>query len=241
MSSRKDETRACGYICSEFIHWAFCRTLMRKEYFLFVYHTTSILAKLSTWCFEQSGDISRSPIVDPSHTDEFWEGWNTCLWIYIYIYMYICIYIHIHTHIYWYIHIHTYIYIWIHTYIYSCWFYTKTAISCLIMITYMVFGKQRTVLSYGSQPSKTSCILFGDVFSFSLMMRVKTTSFMLFKEFSCCWPSGDRVFFYCDLSSLHQSSTEWLNSWSENMYVTVLWCTDFYSNILLLLEGSNPK
>ena len=51
-------------------------------------------------------------------------------------------------------------------YVYSCLFYTKTAISCLILITYMVFGKQRTVLSYGSQPSKTSCILFGDVFFF---------------------------------------------------------------------------
>ena len=142
-------------------------TLMRTEYFLFVYHTTSILAKLSTWCFEHSGDISCSLIVDPSHTDEFWEGWNTCLWIYIYSY--------------------------------SCWFYTKTAISYLILITYLVFGMQRTVLSYGSQPSKISCILFGDVlFFFSLMMRVKTTSFMLFKEFkefSCCWPSGDHVFF----------------------------------------------
>ena len=161
MSSRKDETRVCGYICSEFIHWAFCRTLMRKEYFLFVYHTTSILAKLSTRCFEQSGDISCSLIVDPSHTDEFWEGWNTCLWIYIYIYIYI----------------HIYIYIYIH---------------------------------------------------------VDFTLKQLF-------PSGDQVFFECNFSFLHQSPTEWLNSWSENMFVTVLWCSDFYSNILLLLEGSNHK
>ena len=134
MSSRKDKTRVCGYICSEFIHWGFCRTLMRTAFFLFVYHTTTILAKLSTWCFEHSGDISCSLIVDPSHTDEFWEGWNTCLWIYIYSY--------------------------------SCWFYTKTAVSYLILITYLVFGMQRTVLSYGSQPSKISCIVFGDNFFF---------------------------------------------------------------------------
>ena len=35
----------------------------------FVYHITSSLAKLSTWCFEHSGDISCSLIVNPSHTD----------------------------------------------------------------------------------------------------------------------------------------------------------------------------
>ena len=50
--------------------------------FLFVHHTTSILAKLSTWCFEHSGDISCSLLVNPSQTDESWEGRNTCLWIY---------------------------------------------------------------------------------------------------------------------------------------------------------------
>ena len=64
---------------------------MRTEYFLFVHHTTSILAKISTWCFEHSGDISCSLLVNPSHTDESWEGRNTCLWIYIYIYIYIYI------------------------------------------------------------------------------------------------------------------------------------------------------
>ena len=63
--------------------------LFRTEYFLFVHHTTSILAKLSTWCFEHSGDISCSLLVNPSHTDESWEGRNTCMWIYIYIYIYI--------------------------------------------------------------------------------------------------------------------------------------------------------
>ena len=79
----KGEARVCGYIRFEFIHLALSRTLMRTEYFLFVHHTGSILAKLSTWCFEQSGDISCSLLVNPSHTDESWEGRNTCLWIYI--------------------------------------------------------------------------------------------------------------------------------------------------------------
>ena len=49
---------------------ALWRTLMRTKCFLFVHHTTSILAKLSTWCFEHSGDISCSLLVNPSHTDE---------------------------------------------------------------------------------------------------------------------------------------------------------------------------
>ena len=82
MSPGKDETCVCGYIRSEFIHWPLWRTLMRTKYFLFVHHTTSILAKLSTWCFEHSGDISCSLLVNLSHTDESWEGRNPCLWIY---------------------------------------------------------------------------------------------------------------------------------------------------------------
>ena len=69
-------------IRSEFNHSALWRTLRRTEYFLFVYHTTSILAKLSTWCFEHSGDISCSLLINSSHTDESWQGQNTCLWIY---------------------------------------------------------------------------------------------------------------------------------------------------------------
>ena len=68
-------------IRSEFIHWALWRTLIRTEYFLFVHHTTSILAKLSTWYFEHSGDIGCSLLVNISHTDESWEERNTCLWI----------------------------------------------------------------------------------------------------------------------------------------------------------------
>ena len=68
-----------SYLVSKHLHW---RTLTRTEYFLFVHHTTSILAKLSTWCFEHSGDISCSLLVNPSHTDESREGRNTCMWIY---------------------------------------------------------------------------------------------------------------------------------------------------------------
>ena len=68
---------------------------MRTKFFLFVHHTTSILAKLSTWCFEHSGDISYSLLVNPSHTDESSEGRNTCMWIYIYIYIYNCKYIYL--------------------------------------------------------------------------------------------------------------------------------------------------
>ena len=33
-------------------------------------------------CFEHSGDISCSLLVNQSHTDDSWEGWNSCLWIY---------------------------------------------------------------------------------------------------------------------------------------------------------------
>ena len=69
-------------IPSEFSHWALWRTQMRTEYFSFVHDTTSILAKLSAWCFEHSGDISYSLLVKRSHTDESFEEWNTCLWIY---------------------------------------------------------------------------------------------------------------------------------------------------------------
>ena len=68
---------------------------MRTEYILFVYHVCSF----STWWFEHSCYISCSLLVNPSHTDESWEGRNTCLWIYICIdiYLYIYIYIYIFT------------------------------------------------------------------------------------------------------------------------------------------------
>ena len=54
---------------------------MKTEYFLSVHHTTSILAKPSTWCFEYSADISCSLLINTSQTDESWEGQNTCLYI----------------------------------------------------------------------------------------------------------------------------------------------------------------
>ena len=44
-------------------------------------------------CFEHSGDISCSLLVNSSHTDESWAGRNTCLWVYIYRYIHIYIYI----------------------------------------------------------------------------------------------------------------------------------------------------
>ena len=46
-------------------------------------------------CFEHSGDISYSLLVNPSHTDESWEGWSTCLCIYIYIHIHILHFINI--------------------------------------------------------------------------------------------------------------------------------------------------
>ena len=75
---------------------------------IYIYIYIYILAKISTLCFEHSGDISCSLLVNPSHTYEAWERRNTCLWIYIYIYpqtrcyiyIYICIYIYIYIYYY---------------------------------------------------------------------------------------------------------------------------------------------
>ena len=44
--------------------------------------------------------ISYSLLVNPSHTDEYWEGRNTCLCIYIYIYIHIYINNYFHDCIY---------------------------------------------------------------------------------------------------------------------------------------------
>ena len=68
---------------------------MRTEYFLFVHHATSILAKLTTWCFEHSGDISScSLLVNPSHTDESWNTYIYNIYDYLFIdkYNYLLIY-----------------------------------------------------------------------------------------------------------------------------------------------------
>ena len=75
-------------------------TLMRTEYFLFVYHNISFLVNLSIWCFEHSGDITCCLLVKRSHTEECWDGRSTCLRIYIYIYKYIYIYIYSSIYIY---------------------------------------------------------------------------------------------------------------------------------------------
>ena len=73
-----------------YIH-ALWRRLMRAEYFLVVHHTISILGKLSTWCFEHSGDIScslysltQAPVMSPGKDET-----RVCGNIYIYIYIYI--------------------------------------------------------------------------------------------------------------------------------------------------------
>ena len=55
---------------------------MRPECFWFIDYTTSILTKLSIWCFEHSGDISFSLLVSLTHTDESLEVRNSCLLIY---------------------------------------------------------------------------------------------------------------------------------------------------------------
>ena len=81
MSLWKDKTHVSGYIRSGFIHRAVWTTLMRTEYFLFLHHTTSVLAKLSTLSFEHPGNISCSVLINPNHTDESWEGRNTCLYV----------------------------------------------------------------------------------------------------------------------------------------------------------------
>ena len=67
-----------------------------KFLYIFLCMSHSIRRDLEIWCFEHSGDISCSLLVNPSHTDESWERRNTCLWIYIYIYKWllcwVCLY-----------------------------------------------------------------------------------------------------------------------------------------------------
>ena len=58
---------------------------MRTEYFLFVHHTTSILVKLSTWCFEHSGalvvlySLTRATLMSPGKDET-----RVCGYMYIY-------------------------------------------------------------------------------------------------------------------------------------------------------------
>ena len=63
---------------------AFAGTFGYIHLYLYLSICLSIyLSKLSTWYFEHSGDISCSLLVNPSHTDDSWEGQNTRLWIYM--------------------------------------------------------------------------------------------------------------------------------------------------------------
>ena len=66
----------CIYIYIYIYKYIYIYTL-----YIYIYIYNCFLAKLSTWCFEYSGDISCSLLVNLSHTDESWEGRNTCPWI----------------------------------------------------------------------------------------------------------------------------------------------------------------
>ena len=107
---------------------------MKTKYFLFVHHKR--FGKAQHLVFEHSGGINCSLLVNASHTDESWEGRNTCLWIYIYIYIYILyliycaytmyfilyIYIILLQYIIYNIYYNIYIYIYIY-YIYNIYVY----------------------------------------------------------------------------------------------------------------------
>ena len=116
------------------------------EQICFCSFTTSILAKLSTWCFEHSGDISCSLLVHPSHTDESWAGRNTCMWIiYVYIYIYICLY--------------TDIYIYTNIQIYTQMLMNTLSLANLLRAVADAFRPLRTSLSfklYGTSERSTS-------------------------------------------------------------------------------------
>ena len=47
MSPGKDQTRVCGYICSEFIHGALWRTLMRTKFIFFLSTTPQVFRQKS--------------------------------------------------------------------------------------------------------------------------------------------------------------------------------------------------
>ena len=195
-------------------------TLMRTEYFLFVYHTTSSLAKLSTWCFEHSGDISCSLIVNPSHID--WVLGRT-KHVFVDIYA-LNLFIELSVEHWWEQNI----------------FCSFKRIKAFCKAQHLMLRALWWHQLFSNRWPKPHWWILGrmkhvsvDIYIY-IYIHVDFTLKQLF-------PSGDQVFFECNFSFLHQSPTEWLISWSENMFVTVLWCSDFYSNILLLLEGSNHK
>ena len=72
----------CGYTL--WIYWLSTLKNTDENRIFFVRFATPpvFLAKLSTSCFEYSGEVSCSLLVNPRHTDKSWERQNTCLWIY---------------------------------------------------------------------------------------------------------------------------------------------------------------
>ena len=52
------------------------KDVTKKVYFLL---NTLLTGDISC----ETGDISCSLLLNPSHTDESWEGRNTCMWIYM--------------------------------------------------------------------------------------------------------------------------------------------------------------
>ena len=107
-----------SYIVLLYIDYHIIIIYIIDSFSVYIYNILSIyIYKFSTCCFEHSGDISCSLLVNPSHTDESWEGRNTCLYIYVNIYIHI-LYIYIYI-LYIYIYI---IYIYI-IYIYILYIY----------------------------------------------------------------------------------------------------------------------
>ena len=83
--SHTDESWAGHITCLRiYVLWIYSLSTLENtnENKLFCLFTKSILAKLNTWCFEHSDEISGSLKVNPSHTDESWVRRNTCLRIY---------------------------------------------------------------------------------------------------------------------------------------------------------------
>ena len=74
------------WICTLWIYSLSTLENTDENKIFFCSFTKSIWAKFSTWCFEHSGEITCSLIVNPNCTDESWVGRSKCMWIYTYIY-----------------------------------------------------------------------------------------------------------------------------------------------------------
>ena len=100
MTPGKEETRAFGYIRSEFIHWALWRTLMRTKYFFCSFTTRQafwqssapgVLGTLVTSFVLYS--LTRATLMSPGKDETRVCGYINYIYIYnIYIYIYIYIY-----------------------------------------------------------------------------------------------------------------------------------------------------